>query len=126
MFKKAFCMFGIGGAVYVGLELLWRGHSHISMFFAGGTCSAAIFSGCRRRPLKTAKWFFKCLFGSAVITAVEFCTGAVMNLWLRKNVWDYSALPFNLLGQICLPFSALWFFLTLPVLWLGKLFDRGK
>ena len=126
MFKKSLFMFGVGGILYVGLEFLWRGRSHISMFFAGGTSAAAIFSGCRHRPLCRAKWPVKCLFGSAVITAVEFCTGAVMNLWLRKAVWDYSSLPMNVLGQICLPFSVLWFFLTLPVLWLGKLIDRKR
>lgn len=28
------------------------------------------------------------------------------------NVWDYSNMPFNLLGQICLPFTVIWFFLS--------------
>lgn len=122
--KKKLVMFALGGTAYAGLEMLYRGHTHISMFFAGGLSSALIFSGCRRWPLKKAKWFVKCIFGSAVITFVEFCTGAVFNLWLQKKIWDYSSIPFNLLGQICLPFSALWFFLTLPVLWAGKLIDR--
>ena len=126
MFKKSVLMFGLGGSVYVAIELLWRGYSHVSMFFAGGTSAAVIFSGCRKNPLCKAKWPVKCLFGSLVITTVEFCTGAVMNLWLRKKIWDYSTLPLNLLGQICLPFSAAWFFLTLPVLWIGRLVDRKR
>ena len=37
------------------------------------------------------------------------CGGA----WLGLHIWDYSSLPFNLLGQICLPFTVLWFFLAL-------------
>ena len=122
--KKGFLMFLLGGAVYVGLEFLWRGGSHISMFFAGGLSAALIFTACSRAPLGKCPWFIQCLFGSAVITGVEFCTGVVMNLWLQENIWDYSALPFNVLGQICLPFSAIWFFLTLPVLWVGKLLDH--
>ena len=24
------------------------------------------------------------------------------------GVWDYTDMPFNLMGQICLPFSAAW------------------
>ena len=124
--KKGFLMFLLGGAVYVGLELLWRGSSHISMFFAGGLSAALIFTACSRFPLKKCPWFVQCLFGSIVITGVEFCTGAVMNLWLRENIWDYSALPFNVLGQICLPFSAIWFVLTLPVLWVGRLLDHSS
>ena len=28
----------LGGMAYTGMELLWRGWSHSSMFAAGGTC----------------------------------------------------------------------------------------
>ena len=31
---------------------------------------------------------------------------------LGLNIWDYSNMPLNLWGQICLPFSCLWFFLS--------------
>ena len=34
--------------------------------------------------------------------------GLVLNTCLGMAVWDYSTLPGNLWGQICLPFSALW------------------
>ena len=43
-----------------------------------------------------------------VVTGIEFVSGCIVNLWLGWNVWDYSHMPFNLLGQICLPFSLLW------------------
>lgn len=32
----------IGGAIYVGIEMLWRGHSHPSMFILGGLCFVSI------------------------------------------------------------------------------------
>lgn len=54
----------------------------------------------------------QCIFGSFIITAVEFLSGCVINLWLGWDVWDYSNLPFNVLGQVCLPFMALWVFLS--------------
>ncbi len=44
--------------------------------------------------------------------------GCVVNLWLRLEVWHYGDMPFNLWGQICPTFSALWFLLSLPALWL--------
>ena len=50
--------------------------------------------------------------GSTIITVLEFITGCIVNLWLGWNVWDYSNLPLNLLGQICLPFSILWYFIS--------------
>lgn len=44
-----------------------------------------------------------------LITAAEFATGLVVNLLLGWQVWDYSAEPANLLGQICLRYSFYWF-----------------
>ena len=52
------------------------------------------------------------LIGALVITTLEFTCGCIVNLWLGWHVWDYSNMPFNLLGQICLPFTAIWFFLS--------------
>lgn len=121
MVKKICLMFALCGGIYVLLELLFRGRSHISMFFAGGLSAVCIFFGCQLGRLRTAHTVAKCLFGSAVITVVEFVTGAIVNLWLELEVWDYSDVPFNLLGQICLPFSLIWFAITLPILKLGTL-----
>lgn len=44
--------------------------------------------------------------------------GVADNLILHWNVWDYTDMPLNLYGQICLPFTILWFFLCIPALWL--------
>jgi len=38
----------------------------------------------------------------------------IFNILLEKNVWDYSHIPLNFLGQICLPFSGAWFMLYFP------------
>lgn len=119
MFTKWLWMFGIGGSVYLLLELLYRGFSHISMFFAGGLSAALIYTVCCMGRTRRAGWYFRCALGSAIITSVEFCTGVFVNLYLHLHVWDYSDLPLNLLGQVCLPFSAVWFFLTLPILAVG-------
>ena len=121
MLKRLCLLFGICGAVYVLLELIYRGRSHISMFFAAGLSAVGIWLCCNCRRVKQRCLALKCLLGSALITAVEFCTGVVVNLWMRLAVWDYSAMPMNLLGQVCLPFSLVWCLLTLPILGLGKL-----
>ena len=31
----------------------------------------------------------------------------------RDGVWDYSGMPLNYKGQICLPFSILWIFVSI-------------
>ena len=125
MFGKWLWMFGTGGSVYLLIELLYRGHSHISMVFAGGLSAALIFWICCAGCIRRTGWYLRCAVGSAVITAVEFCTGVFVNLYLHLRVWDYSAMPLHLLGQVCLPFSAIWFFLTLPILALGDLLLRN-
>lgn len=35
---KYLILFLIGGFVYISIELLWRGHTHWSMFILGGVC----------------------------------------------------------------------------------------
>ncbi len=104
-------MFLIGGVGYNLIEILWRGYTHISMFFAGGICFNA-FAAISKKSTKH-KLFSLAAIGALTVTAVEFITGCIVNLWLKKKVWDYSSMPFNLLGQICPLFTLLWGILSL-------------
>ena len=95
-------LFCIGGGIYVALELLWRGRSHISMFLAGGTCFL-LLGQLRKTKLPLP---VQALAGAGMITAVELAAGLIANR--QYQVWDYRAMPLNFLGQICLPYSLLW------------------
>lgn len=101
-------LFLIGGRLYTWIELLWRGHTHWTMFILGGLCF--VIMGLLNEHI--FPWELSLLWQSVisavVVTIFEFITGCIVNLWLGWNVWDYSALPFNLCGQICLYFFALW------------------
>ena len=44
---------------------------------------------------------------AVAITITELISGLILNVWLGLHVWDYSELPFNFMGQICLQFSLL-------------------
>jgi uncharacterized membrane protein len=105
-------IFLIGGTVYVGIEILYRGYSHWSMFIVGGICLIVI--GLLNEGLIPSSWGIikQMLLGAVIITCIEFITGCIVNLGLGLNVWDYSNLPLNIAGQICLPFSIIWFFLS--------------
>ena len=102
--------FTTGFVGYPLLELLWRGRTHPSMALAGGLAGLLLYPICTKRGARLI-----CLKTAAVITAIELIFGIVFNLILRKNVWDYSQKPFNLWGQICLPYSILWFLLGIPL-----------
>lgn len=56
--------------------------------------------------------------GAGIITGLELISGIIVNIILGWNVWDYSTLPGNLLGQICPQFTVLWFFLSAAVVYL--------
>ncbi|MGN0463057.1 MAG: hypothetical protein ACI4HZ_11515, partial [Ruminococcus sp.] len=62
----------------------------------------------------------KCVAGAILITTLEFTVGCFVNLVFHMNVWNYSSMPFNLLGQVCLVYSTLWGFLCIPINFLAK------
>ena len=37
------------------------------------------------------------------------------NIIMGWQVWDYSEIPLNFMGQICLSFSLCWYLLSLPL-----------
>lgn len=111
LFFKYLILFLVGGGLYYFIELISRGYSHISMFILGGICFITL--GLLNEILDwTIPLIKQMLYGSIIITILEFITGCIVNLWLGWNVWDYSNEPFNLLGQICLEYSIYWFFLS--------------
>ena len=123
--KTNVTLFMIGGCAYPLLEIVWRGHTHSSMAIAGGLCMCAIHFVCNKR-MKTQPLVLKCLAGAGIITGIELIIGVVVNKWLQLQVWDYSHQPFNILGQVCLPFSILWAFLTIPAMGVGMLCAQQK
>ena len=97
--------------MYYVIEILWRGYSHWTMFLLGGFCFVLIglINEIFTFQIPLAK---QMLISTVIITVAEFVCGCIVNLWLKWNVWDYSELPMNILGQICAPYSILWFFLS--------------
>lgn len=114
MIRKAeyLCVFLAGGVIYGCIEILWRGYTHWSMTLAGAVCLLSIH--VINQHFKFRHLTVRCLAGCIVITTVEFIVGVVVNRVLGLNVWDYSAMPGNILGQICPIFSVLWFLISIP------------
>ncbi len=110
--------FLLGGAGYVGLELLWRGHSHWTMFLAGGICFLLL------GQLSRLPWPPACtiVLGACMITSVELLLGLLFNR--SYTIWDYRHMPLNLLGQVCVPFTLLWVPVSFGAILLYRLLDR--
>ena len=119
IWKKA-VLFYLGGCVYMGLELLWRGWSHGSMFLAGGLCFLLIgHLGEMARPLPL---YWRMIVGAGIITMVELAAGLLVNR--EYQVWDYRDQPGNLWGQICPQFILLWIPVALAAMALYARLER--
>ena len=100
----------------MGLEYLWRGYSHGSMFAAGGVCFL-LLGQVRRTPA-----LIRPILGAVVITGVELVTGLLVNQ--SYQVWDYRRNPGNFLGQICPAYTLLWLPLSLAAMAIYPHADR--
>lgn len=103
-----------GGALYFLLEVAYKtitGHperiSWTMLVLAIVLCIPVERAGYQL-PWETPLWL-QALACAALVTVTEFSAGCVLNLWLGLDIWDYSDIPFNLMGQICLPFFFVWF-----------------
>ena len=100
-------LFLTGGILYVLLEIIWRSHSHWTMFLLGGLCFVCLGAINEIIPWEMPLWK-QVLIGACIVTGLEFITGIIVNLTLHWNVWDYSSMPGNILGQICPQYFILW------------------
>ncbi len=117
-----FASFNFGYAAYSAIELSFRKYTHYSMGIAGGICFLSLHKLYKR--YKNLSLFKKCVVGSAVITLTEFVFGILFNKILKKNVWDYSDMPLNIMGQVCPLFSVLWAFLCIPICFLSSNIEK--
>ena len=119
--RAALGVAALGAIAYPSLEILWRGYSHPSMAAAGA-------AACRLLDLHNALYagqprLLRAAACAWLILLVEFIVGVMVNLFLNLSVWDYSAMPLNLLGQICPAYAALWYLLALAFI---LVFDRVR
>ena len=96
----------LGGTLYYTFEVIFRGFSHWSMFLLGGLCliffaQQGMWTGWDAPLWKQVGW---CVI---FVTACEFITGIFVNKIMGWAVWDYTDQPFQLMGQICLPFAVI-------------------
>lgn len=107
-----------GGTVYFLLEVVFktlRGEpEQISwtMLVVAMILTIPVERCGEQLPWEVPLWL-QALSCALLVTAVELAAGVILNIWLGLDIWDYSHLPFNLWGQICPQFSAVWWFLCL-------------
>lgn len=110
VFLKYLTLFLVGGVFYYSLEVIFRGYSFSAMAVCGGLCF--IICGVINERSRCMPLVLQQLIAATGITVIEFIFGLILNVWLGLNMWDYSNMPGNVLGQICPQFMVLWFFLS--------------
>ena len=124
-----------GGTLYFLLEVAFKtitGHpERISwtMLVVAILLTIPVERAGAELPWSCPLWL-QALACAALVTAVELVSGLFLNLWLGLDIWDYTGLPGNFLGQICPQYSAVWWVLCLVFIpmfdWLRWAVEGGK
>lgn len=100
-------IFIVGAIVYMTIEILYRGYTHWTMGVLGGI-SLILIGLIDEVTSKDLPLLVQAPLASIIITLLEYYAGCILNLKLGLDIWDYSELPFNIDGQVCLYFSLAW------------------
>lgn len=106
-FLRQLILFITGFCLYITIEVCYRGYSYPLM----GVCGGIILLILDRINDKIS-WDMDILLqgciGSLVTTLFEFVIGSICLIFDFNLMWDYSNLPLNFAGIICVPFSLVW------------------
>ena len=71
------------------------------------------------------QWLKQFALAALLTTLVEYLTGLILDQCFHQRWWDYSKMPLNLQGYVCLLFSLLWGAACLAIVyWLHPLITR--
>lgn len=105
-------MFTFGFMAYITIEVCYKGSSHWIM----GLCGGLVFVLLDKINDKIS-WdtdiLIQGIMGSAFITFLELIIGEVSLRGLIQPMWDYTNMPFNYKGIICIQFSLIWIVLSI-------------
>ena len=121
----------IGSFAGVVVELLWcflrNGHFEsraglvygpFNLLYGAGAALLTVFL---YRYRNRGRWL-SFLVGMAVGSALEYGCSWAQETFLGSRSWDYSDMPYNLNGRICLLYSVFWG--LLGIFWLKNLYPR--
>ena len=106
------------GAVYFFIEVAWKtAHGRPETISWTMLALAMLLAIPMERLGAELPWGMPLLAQSIMcaggITAVEFVAGLILNVWLGLGIWDYTAMRFNILGQVCPQFFVVWIALSM-------------
>lgn len=109
---KYLTLFLVGYCTYIALEVTYRGESYALMGILGGI-SLLLFDQINNKISWDLDIALQGCIGSVIITSFELFIGEALKILNHPLMWDYSNMPFNYNGVVCLPFSIVWIFITI-------------
>ena len=94
-------------------------YSWIASGFMGGICLILVDQINDRWFGWDTQLIIQAIIGGIICTSIEFIVGTIDRVVLHLNMWDYSFIPFNYKGIICLPFSIAWCVLSILAIFIG-------
>lgn len=125
IFSHTALSFSLGFFLYLAIEKLFKTFfSDSATHWSMGLCAGLAFLFLLCLDLTRLPTALKAALGSLFITALELLAGIFLNLQRHLGVWDYSDIPLNYKGQICVAFSLLWFVGAFGILFCNRLLFR--
>ena len=108
---KYLILFLVGYCVYIAIEVTFRNYSFPLMGIVGAISFILIDRINEVMPWDT-DLIIQSLIGSLIVTMFELIVGEGLKFFNQPPMWDYSSLPLNFDGVICLTFSLVWILLS--------------
>ena len=130
-FYKLFIIFFSGSFVGVLIELLWcylrNGYFESRSGLVYGPFNLVYGIGALVLTMalyryRNRSWTFSFIGGFVTGSVIEYFCSFFQELLFGSTSWDYSNIPFNLNGRICLLYSVFWG--VLGIFWIKKIYPR--
>lgn len=108
---KTIFLFLSGFCIYITIEVCFRGYSYPLMGCCGGLM-LVLLDKINDKISWDMDLILQGCIGSGIITMMELVIGKTLK-HIGSSMWDYSSLPVNYDGVICLPFSLIWIVISI-------------
>lgn len=116
---KLITLFLAGFCAFITIEVLFRGYSYPTSGTMGGL-AVLLLDRINDEMSWDLDLSLQALIGGFLITLIEAAVGIIMICVPGiPRMWDYSDIPFNIAGIICLPFSIAWVLLSVLAIFLA-------
>lgn len=110
--NKILVLFLFGFFTYMLIELMYRQYTYVLMGVVGGI-AVLLIDQINNRISWDIDILIQGTIGSLIITFFEYAIGKLSLAGVLPVMWDYSNVPLNYKGIICLPFSLAWIGLSI-------------